>query len=415
MRRTAAVLLSMCALSLGVSCSHSRPVLTVGAVYPLSGTQGPGGIDEYRGVRLAVDMVNGGGGVGGRKIEVRAMDVPSADAAPAAIDRLHADGVRFVLGSYGSTISEPAAYEADRHGMLFWETGAVGQMAPQGQGRLVFRVAPSGVVLGRAAISFVAQELAPVLHKDPSTLRVAVTNVDDVYGRAVAGGAVQEIRALHLPFAGQIPYDAHSLDARAVVRRIAAAKPDVLFVSAYLQDGVAIRRELVRQGVKLAVNIGSSSSYCMPAFGTALGKDAVGVFASDKPDGTSLNTSGLTPSARALLSRAETAYRSRYHRTMSAAALAGFSGAWALFTDVMPKASALTPDAVGRAALGVDVPAGGLPNGSGLRFAPPGAPDAGSNVLARGVIWEWTRVDWRDIVWPPQFATSPIRSVAAGW
>ena len=83
--------------------------------------------------------------------------------------------------------------------------------------------------------------------------------------------------------------------------------------------------------------------------------------------------------------------------------------------DVMPKAPAPTPSAVGRAALGTDVPVGGLPNGSGLRFAPPGTSDAGSNVRAQGVIWEWTRVDWRDIVWPPQFATASVSPISSGW
>jgi branched-chain amino acid transport system substrate-binding protein len=415
MKKTALVL-SLALLALGASCSsaHQDP-LVVGAVYPLSGAQGPGGIDEFRGVDLAVRMVDDAGGVRGRRIELHALDVSRGDAAPGAVDQLHSQGVRFVLGSYGSTISQPAAYEADHDGMLYWETGAVGEMAPEGQGRLVFRVAPSGVVLGGAAISFVAKQLAPVLHRDPATLRYAVANVDDVYGTAVANGAIGEIRALHLPFAGDVPYDPHSYDAATVVRQIAALKPDVLFVSAYLQDGVALRREMVRQKLPLVANIGSSSSYCMPAFGAALGKDAVGVYASDKPDGDAINPSGLLPAARRLLARARSEYRDRYHETMSAAALSGFSAAWALFTDVMPKASSLTPVDVGTAALRADVPAGGLPNGSGLRFAGPGATDAGSNVLARGVIWEWTRPDWRDVVWPPQFATAPLRPLSIGW
>jgi branched-chain amino acid transport system substrate-binding protein len=366
-------------------------------------------------VKLAADLANASGGVLGRPVALRAVDVGSADAAPAAVDGLHREGVRFVIDSYGSTISQPAAYEADRDGMLYWETGAVGLMAPEGQGRLVFRVAPSGVVLGAAAISFMARELAPALHRDAASLRYAVTNVDDVYGSAVAKGAVDEIRSMGLPYAGDVPYDAHSLDPTAVVRRIAALKPDVLFVSAYLQDGVALRREMVRQKLPLVANIGSSSSYCMPAFGAALGKDAVGVFASDKPDGDAINPSGLRPDARRLLSRARQGYRARYHDAMSAAALAGFSAAWALFTDVMPKASSLTAEAVGRAALGVDIPVGGLPNGSGLRFVPAGSADAGSNVLARGVIWEWTRPDWRDVVWPPQFTTAALQPLSIGW
>ena len=80
-----------------------------------------------------------------------------------------------------------------------------------------------------------------------------------------------------------------------LVRRIAAAKPDVLFVSAYLDDAIALRRELVAQHVKLLANIGTSSSYCMPAFGATLGKDAVGVYASDKPSASSINPSGFAP------------------------------------------------------------------------------------------------------------------------
>jgi hypothetical protein len=82
---------------------------------------------------------------------------------------------------------------------------------------------------------------------------------------------------------GHFAYDFRTVDMGALVQKVAAAKPDVLFVSAYLDDAIALRRQLVRQHVPLVANIGTSSSYCMPAFGATLGKDAVGVYASDKP------------------------------------------------------------------------------------------------------------------------------------
>src|SRR5207245_5640091 len=122
------------------------------------------------------------------------------------------------------------------------------------------------------------------------------------------------------------------------------------------------------QRLPLLANIGTSSSYCMPPFGAALGRDAVGLFASDKPDGDALNASGLTPAGEALLERARAAYRAKYHNEMSAAALAGFSGAWALFHTVMPAASEMTPKALATAALRARIPPGGLPNGGGLLF-----------------------------------------------
>jgi branched-chain amino acid transport system substrate-binding protein len=401
----------MCFVGLALvagACSASPEPIRVGAVYPMSGSQGPGGVDEYRGTRLAVDLINEDGGIGGRAVRLDPVDVSAADAAPGAVAMLAERGVRFVLGSYGSTISAPVAAEAARRGMLFWETGAVGSMPGPGGGRFFFRVAPSGTVLGRAAVAFVADRMAPLLHRPASSLRFAVANVDDLYGAAGAEGAVEEIRSLGLPFAGQFSYPAQRPDLAGVVSRIARAKPDALFVSAYLEDGIAIRRELVRQHVPLLVGIGSSSSFCMQAFGDALGKEAVGLFASDKPDGDAINASGLTPPARRLLDRSRSRYRARYHREMSSAALAGFSAAWALFRDVMPRASEATPAAVAAAALRVRVAPGGLPNGSGLEFAPPGTADAGANVRAASVIWEWTWEKWRAVVWPPKFATEPV-------
>ena len=198
------------------------------------------------------------------------------------------------------------------------------------------------------------------------------------------------------------------------VHKVAAARPDVLFVSAYLDDAIALRRQLVAQHVPLLANIGTSSSYCMPAFGATLGKEAVGVYASDKPSASAINPAGLRPEGRALLERANAAYYARYDTDMSPAALAGFSGAWALFTDVLPASPSLDPAAVADTARTVDLPRGSLPNGSGLRFGALGTPEAGDNVAAASVIWEWVSPGHAAVIWPPAFATQPMDPSAVG-
>ena len=299
-------------------------------MYPLSGSQGPGGIDEHRGIMLAADLVNQDGGIDGRSIHVESVDTPGADAAAAAVDQLRDAGIDLVLGSYGSTISGPASAEAASNGMLFWETGAVG-MLPAGadRGGLTFRVPPTGAVLGKAAIAFIADQVAPDRHRDPAGLRYAVSFVDDVYGRSVAAGAEHELRARGLQDVGSFGYDFRTVDMEKLVRRIAAAKPDVLFVSAYLEDAIALRRQLVAQHVKLFANIGTSSSYCMPAFGATLGEDAVGVYASDKPSASTINPAGLRPDARALLAARERRLRrgvGRGHEPRRARRLLGGMG-----------------------------------------------------------------------------------------
>jgi branched-chain amino acid transport system substrate-binding protein len=399
-------------LAAGACSGGDRPEpVRIGAIYPLSGTQGMGGIDEYHGVEVAAELANQDGGVGGHPIVLDQVDVPEADAAPGAIQALAGRGVDLVLGSYGSTISSPAAAAAAGRGSLFWETGAVGKLAGPGGGDLVFRVAPTGGLLGRNAIAFVADQLAPRLHRRASSLRFAVAAVDDVYGRAVADGATAELRDRGLELTAEVVYDPRRLDPARVVGRVAAGRPDVLFVVAYLEDGVALRREQVRQHLPLLASIGTSSSYCMPEFGARLGRDAVGLFASDKPDTHGINPHGLLPEARTLLERADAAYQAAYGHSMSAAALAGFSGAWALFRHVLPAARSLAPAEVAAAARAASVPAGGLPNGSGLAFARPGGPDPGANLRAASVIWEWTEVNRREVTWPPQFATAPIAAI----
>src|SRR5215208_8008290 len=117
-------------LLLVASCTSDPPdPVRVGAIYPLSGTQGMGGIDEYHGVRVAAELINAEGGIGGRPVVLDQVDVPEADAAPGAIRALADRGVDLVLGSYGSMISSPAATAAAGRGSLFWETGAVGKLA----------------------------------------------------------------------------------------------------------------------------------------------------------------------------------------------------------------------------------------------------------------------------------------------
>src|SRR5215216_5388468 len=224
-------LILLLALLLTASCTGDPPEpVRVGAIYPLSGTQGMGGIDEYHGVRVAAELVNADGGVDGRPVAIDQVDVPEADAAPAAIKALAGRGVRLVLGSYGSTISSPAAAAAAGHGSLFWETGAVGKLAGPGGGDLVFRVAPTGGLLGRGAIRFVADHLAPKLGRKPSELRFAIAAVDDVYGHAVADGARNELRERGLKAVADVAYDPRHYDPAKVVAKVAAPRPDVLFV-----------------------------------------------------------------------------------------------------------------------------------------------------------------------------------------
>ena len=410
-KRLSLVVVAVLLFAAGCTATDDSDALTLGAIYPISGLQGPGGAEEANGVKLALELANDRGGVRGRPIRLELLDVDRGEAAPRALGELQRKGVDIVLGTYGSTISAPAAAAAQRRGMVLWETGAVGLVgADAGAGDTFFRLAPMGASLGRAAVAFVRDQLTTTLGAT-GPMRYAVAYVDDAYGRSVGLGAAEEAKVSGQELVGTFPYSVRGLDAEALVRDIAATKPDVLFVSAYLDDGIALRKAQVSQGLGLKASIGTSSSYCMPSFAHALGPAAVGLFASDKPDGREVRVDALQPEAQKVLSWGRARYQELHGEEMTPAALSGFANAWALVGHVLPAAAGSGAREVADAARSVKLAGGTLPNGAGLDLAGPGVDDAGENRRAVSVIWQWVDASTQAVVWPPAFATRPLAAI----
>lgn len=399
-------LLTAAIIAIGVLPGAARAEVTFGAVYPTGGSHGRGGLDEAEGVRLAVEYINANGGVHGRRVRLREVAADAAEQAPGAIDQLADRGIPLVFGSYGSTVSKPAAERAEERGVVFFETGAVGHLGMAAtRGDLVFRFPPTGDTLGREAVSFGVEQVIPALGRDPRTLRYAVAYVDDVYGRSVGEGAIADAKERGLTLAGVFPYTMPGANAREIIAAVKRSRADVLFISAYLEDGIALRKESVKQKLGLLASVGTSSSYCMHEFGEALGNDAVGLFASDKPDGHVLDASSLRPDAAAALVWARTRFAQRRDHEMTAPGLTGFAGTYAVLKHVLPEATSLTPRAIADAMRAVKVPLGALPNASGLDFGP----GSTENRRATSVIWQWVARGERAVVWPPAFATAPLK------
>ena len=400
------LILSGCASATRAS---SAPSMRIGLLYPTAGAQGVQGTEEERGALLAAEWANDHGGVDGRHLLLETTPVDRPEAVPAAMAAFQQAGISLVVGSHGSEYSAVAADEASRRGQLLWETGAVGDTDAGVHGGTNFiRMSPMGANLGRNAVDFVHDALAAKLAPRPGGLRWAVAYVDDPYGRAVAGGARAEVVATDQPLVGTFPYQLGKTDFAALAAEIGRSKPDVLFVSAYMADGVALRRAVVQQHLPLLANLGTSSSFCMLEFGQELGGESYGLFASDKPDAAAVRTDALSPEGRAALAWAAPLYLARYQVAMSSHALSGFANAFALFVHVLPLAGTTAAPAVAAAALAVKLPVGTLANGGGLDIAPLNAPDAGNNRAAAGVIWEWVGPGQRAVVWPPAFATHPV-------
>jgi len=391
------------------SAAPSPPTLRIGAIFPLGASSGPQPADELLGVTIARDMVNAGGGVSGRRIQLDVRDVNTTAAAQPAADSLRAHGVSAVIGGYSSELSIAASSAVARDGMVYWESGAVADRVTGRGLPLVFRVGADGAVLGGNSGRFVVQQLSPRLGRAPASLHVYLVTADDGYAHSVADDARATLASSGVSRFDESAYDPYAPYWPPILASIARAHPDVLVLSSHVPDGIAFRRAFLAARLHVDAFIGSTMAQCMSTFGDTLGRQAVGVFASDRPD-DNFNPAGLLPDARALYDRFAQTWRQHTTTAPSIDGIDGFAAAWALFQHVLPRASGFDAASIAASARTLDVADGALPNGAGVRFAASG-PRLGQNTRAAAVIWQWQAVGHSVVVWPPAFATGSIEMV----
>jgi len=390
---------------IGGSCQPAHAsAIRIGALFPLSGSQAALARQEFAGIDIARQFVNADGGVAGLPIELLTRDLTVREDADARVTELQQQGVRAIIGTYSSGLSLPASSAAARHGLLYWEAGAV---ADQVTGRglpLVFRVGATGHSLGAMSSHFIASVIAPRLHRRPADLRMVIVEEDDAYGQSVGDAARAQAVGEGMPVVGTVVYQAARPDWGRVLTDVADLRPDILVLASYIPDGVAFRRAMLRSGLHVDALIGSTMAECGPEFGALLGEDAIGVFASDRPT-AGFNPGALNATGRAMYERFAAAYRTRARTEPTEEALAGFAAGWALFHYVLPAAAPdLSATGLARAARSLDLPDGTLANGAGVQFA--SIPSLlGQNLRAASVIWQWQGVRRSVTVYPPVFAT----------
>src|SRR2546430_13486909 len=153
--------------------ASSTPRVVLGAIYPLSGPQAPGGKSELAGVQAAIRP-------SGPDVRLQVIDATTPQSAAAAVEtlvkRYH---VPAILGTYGSTLSAAASARAEELKTVYWETGAVADPITA-QRHYVFRTVATGSSLGRMAATFSHDVLVPQYKL--TAPRAVVVRVSDIYG-----------------------------------------------------------------------------------------------------------------------------------------------------------------------------------------------------------------------------------------
>jgi branched-chain amino acid transport system substrate-binding protein len=246
--------------------------IKVGVVLPLSGAQQKFGEIEKNSFQMALEEINAAGGVNGRPIELRIEDDQSKiDIGRWAAEKLILqDGVIALTGGYSSDVTFAMAAVAQRRKVPFLiTTGAADEITELGA-EYVFRLNPPVSEYARPLIEFLQQVVQPK--------SVAILHEKSLFGRSGAKEFADQAFEEDWKIFIQEGFDAGTVDFKPLLSKAKAAKPDVVYMIAYVKEAVLLVQQAKELGFTPKVFAGAAAGFTLPEFRKLAGEAAEKVF-----------------------------------------------------------------------------------------------------------------------------------------
>jgi branched-chain amino acid transport system substrate-binding protein len=394
-------------IKIGILFDHSGPFSAAGS------------LNCWRGARMMIDLVNERGGVLG-KFKIVPVDGDSQSRTEAAINEaerlLNVERVDILAGIYSSAHAVPLAEKVDKQKRFLWITTAIADAVLKDRNlQYVFRPQTNSGLFGEASVQYIAHYAPDRFKKAPKDLRVAIIYEDGPYGAGVAAANEAEAKRHGMRVVLKEGYSAQAPDLSALVTKLRAARPDVLFHTGYNPDIALFLRQAKEQGLRVRAYVGHGAGHSqLDKLKEALGDDVEGFHTVDPPASQLVDPRKLKPGLAELTREMVRRYKA-FEPNVPTEAIAphvsmGFNNMWILLNDVLPRAiqqhGGVTPDALARAARETDIPEGGTMQGYGVKFHPPGHPMAGQNARAIAAVFQ-VQEGRLTPVYPPVVASGP--------
>jgi len=365
-------------------------------------------------VQIAIDLMNENGGVLGKhKIDPVVADSRSrADIAVSEAERLiEQENVEIIIGIFSSSHAVPLAAKMDSRQKILWITSAIGTSVLKDR-RLthVFRGQIDSEQYGEASAKFLANNSQAKLRIEPKDLRVAVIHEDGAFGTDIAEASERYARDQDIWLVLKERYSASASDLSSLVANLRDAHPDIILHTGYIRDITLFLRQAQEQGLRFRMLIGHAAGYSeLDQLTATFGKD-IDLFCNiDSVPAQLLDPATLAPGLGDLIKTMVERYQAKTGaKDVPTHVTKGFSHGWVLFNNVLPlakeKYGGFDPEAVRKAALDIDIPAGGTIQGHGVKFYPPGTPRSGQNQRSSPVVMQYNKGK-STVVWPESIRT----------
>lgn len=269
------------ALAAGIALSAALAIpawaqdgpIRIGVQVPTTGSEATYGTDMLQAVEIAVDEINGEGGLLGRQIELVVGDSAcDPQASVNAASKLASQEVDGVVGGYcsGATLPTLKIYGDANIPFVITASNST-QLIPANPGN-AFMINSTGADQSVKAVEFMEGQ---------GIETVAIVDQGDAYSQDLADLMSKDwTDAGHTVALGETVSKGEQ-DFSALVTKIRAADPDAVFWTAYYADGGLLIRQLRQGGYRGVIAVGDGSN--SPQLFEIAGQAADGVFAFSNP------------------------------------------------------------------------------------------------------------------------------------
>src|SRR5258708_21038285 len=225
------------------------PVLAqvkIGGGGPMTGSDAVFGEQMKRGAQMAVEEINGGGGVDGEKLDwLIGDDACDPKQATAVANKMVTDKVVFVAGHYCSSSSIPASDIYKEGKILEIRPASTNPALTDGAfakgNTTVFRTVGRDDIQGPTMANYILKAFPKA--------KVAIIHDKTTYGKGVADEAKKALNAGGMK---EVMYEAINRgdkDFTALISKMKQAKIDVMILGGYHPEGAAIIKQSREQGL----------------------------------------------------------------------------------------------------------------------------------------------------------------------
>ncbi len=223
----------------------------LGILQPVTGALAQDGEYGRLGAELAIQELNGSGGIralGGAQIQMVFGDARSTpEGGTAEVERMNSEGVVAVVGGFASPICLAASQAASRYDLPYIvDVGVSDQIVTRGL-RNTFRFSPGFGSVTRAALDNLAT-LNNAAGRPART--VVVVHEDGLFGSGMARLMQNELPGRGFEILETISHPTPARDMSNIALRIRSLNPDLIIPSSYYAEFVLLSRTLQQRRIR---------------------------------------------------------------------------------------------------------------------------------------------------------------------